>query len=402
MAQRKITFGCMDFKPHHIVWIAQWYPHEGEPYAGDFIQRHAQAVSAFLPLTVYSCFAWDGDEKTEVAINGNLTEVITYFRAFKTGIAKLDKVIYWNRWYRILQNLLVKHEQERGRPQLLHCHIILNAGWLGLWAKKKWSILYVVTEHWAGYMKGALNGFDAYNRWSKGKFKQIVQQAAVITGVSQALITALKALEQRGRFERWPNLVNEKIFFYHPSDIINQEKAFIHVSTLGWQKNVDGIFEALAAVKIIYPNIILKIAGPENAAYRQLSEKLQLHQNIVWLGEMAQDKLAEEICRSAALILFSRYESFGCVVIEANAAGVPVIVSDIEPMKELVANNVNGLLVKKGDVNLLAGAMLLVAEGKISFDSAAVSQETLSQYSYSKVGSQMVELYRSVLNNQDM
>jgi glycosyltransferase involved in cell wall biosynthesis len=390
----------MDLKDQNIVWIAQWYPHEGEPYAGDFIQRHAQAVSAFVPVTVYSCFGYDGEEKTEVNKTGNLTEVITYFKTFNTGIQMLDKGIYWNRWYRILKNLLVKHEKERGRPTLLHGHIILNTGWLGLWAKKNWNIPFIVTEHWAGYMKGFTGGFEAYNGWSKIKCKQIILQAAAVTGVSQALIKELKVIEPTGKFIRWPNVVNENTFFYRPLAKENSRPTFIHISTLTWQKNPEGIIDAIYLVKQTHPNVLLKIAGPVHYEYENQIFNLELEENISWLGEMPQEKLVDEIRSSDALVLFSQFESFGCVVIEANAAGVPVIVSDIEPLQELIEDGVNGFVAAEGNVESLAAAMVAVINKKAAFDNAAFSQQTLAQYSYPVVGKQMADLYDALLEKK--
>ncbi len=387
----------MEFQPHHIVWIAQWYPHEGEPYAGDFIQRHAHAVSAFVPVTVYSCFGYDGEEKTEVNKTGNLTEVITYFKTFNTGIQMLDKGIYWNRWYRILKSLLIKHEKERGRPTLLHGHIILNTGWLGLWVQKNWNIPFIVTEHWAGYMKGFKGGFEAYNGWSKIKCKQIIHQAAAVTGVSQALIKELNVIEPTGKFIRWPNVVNENTFFYQPLAKENSRPTFIHISTLTWQKNAGGIIDAIYMVKQTHPNVLLKIAGPIHYEYENQIFNLELEENISWLGEMPQEKLVDEIRSSDALVLFSQFESFGCVVIEANAAGVPVIVSDIEPLQELIQDGVNGFVAAEGNVDSLAAAMVAIINKKAAFDNAAFSQQTLAQYSYPVVGKQMADLYNALL-----
>ena len=393
------TFGNMSSGPANIVWIAQWYPHEGEPYAGDFIQRHAQAVAALMPITVYSCFGYDGEEKTDVQVTGNLTEVITYFKDFKTGISIADKAIYWNRWYRILKNLLLKHEKERGRPTLLHCHIILNTGWLGLWAKRKWGIPFIVTEHWAGYMKGFTNGYDAYNFWSKKKFGEIVKNAALVTGVSNALINRLRELEPAGNFVRLPNVVNEKIFYYKPLAGENSRPVFIHISTLTWQKNPAGIIEAVNIVKQSRPDVLLKIAGPVNVHFSSLIAKFGLEDNIEWIGEMPQEELVGHIRNSLALILFSQFESFGCVVIEANAAGVPAIVSNIEPLKELIVNGVNGLIVKEADSDALAGAMMQLINEEIAFNLPAISGNTLSQYSYEVVGQQIAGLYQKVLNS---
>lgn len=387
----------MNFESHHIVWIAQWYPHEGEPYAGDFIRRHAMAVSQFVPVTVYACFGHDGVEKTEVNSNGQLTEVITYFNHFKIGIEKADKLIFWSRWYRILKNLLIKHEKERGKPAILHSHIILNAGWLGLWAKKKWGIPFIVTEHWAGYMNGFTNGFDAYNSWSKLKCREIIRQAAVVTGVSDALIAQLKNIEPKGNFVRWANVVNEKIFYYEPNIVVNKIPTFIHVSTLTWQKNIVGILTALKIVKTQYPTVLLKIAGPVTDILKSHVLRIGIQNNVQWLGEMDQEKLVNHFRMADALILFSDYESFGCVVIEANATGIPVIVSNLEPLQELVQHGYNGFVAEQGNVNSLSAAMVAIIDIKYTFNKGDISSNTLALFAYPIIGRIMLDLYVSLV-----
>ena len=38
--------------PAYILWLPSWYPNKLDPFDGDFIQRHAVAVSAFVPVHV--------------------------------------------------------------------------------------------------------------------------------------------------------------------------------------------------------------------------------------------------------------------------------------------------------------------------------------------------------------
>ena len=115
---------------------------------------------------------------------------------------------------------------------------------------------------------------------------------------------------------------------------------------------------------------------------------------------MPQVKLVDEIRSSEALLLFSRHESFGCVVIEANAAGVPVIVSDIKPLQELIQDGINGFVAVEGNVASLAAAMVAIINKKAAFDNAAFSRQTLAQYSYPVVGKQMVDLYIALLKKK--
>ena len=385
-------------KKVNIVWITTWYPHEGEPYVGDFIQRHAQAISAFVPLTVYSCHEHPTVNKIEIKKNGNLTEVTRYFKALKTGIKKVDNIIYWIRWYWILKRLLIKHKKEQGTPNLLHCHVTLNAGWLGLFAKRKWNVPFIVTEHWSGYLPEVThNNYQAYNGWSKKKFKKIIRQVEVVTAVSKRLIKALRAIEPAGNFVRIANVVNENIFNYRPNHSTNSRPTFIHISTLNEPKNAEGILQAIALVKEEYPEVLLNIVGSISSAIADIIVRLNIENNIQWIAEMAQDKLAEQIRGADALILFSRYETFGCVVIEANAVGVPVIVSDIDSMKELVKDEFNGLLAEEGNATSLAGKIKLIVEQKIKFNAEEISKATLSLFSYPIIGKQFFELYTSVL-----
>lgn len=69
--------------------------------------------------------------------------------------------------------------------------------------------------------------------------------------------------------------------------------------------------------------------------------------------EMSQESLVKFLQPATALILVSSYETFGCVLIEANACGVPVIVSDIPVFHETVKQEVNGVFTKLNDSNHL-------------------------------------------------
>ena len=66
---------------------------------------------------------------------------------------------------------------------------------------------------------------------------------------------------------------------------------------------------------------------------------------------------ADALQRSGMLVLPSLAEGFGLVLIEAMAAGIPVIATDVAGIRDVVRPNVTGLLVPAGDAGALAGAM---------------------------------------------
>src|SRR5262245_36206898 len=88
-----------------IVWLCSWYPHPGDSFEGDFIQRHARAVSAYTPLTVF----YTSQAGSAVSVNRachieqhteGVSERIMFFRHLRTGIKAIDKFLYNLRYFR--------------------------------------------------------------------------------------------------------------------------------------------------------------------------------------------------------------------------------------------------------------------------------------------------------------
>ena len=78
---------------NRVLWLCSWYPHPGDPFEGDFIQRHARAVSAFTPLTVFytSQAGPEVSVKRECHIEQQteaVRERIMLFRHRKTGVSE--------------------------------------------------------------------------------------------------------------------------------------------------------------------------------------------------------------------------------------------------------------------------------------------------------------------------
>jgi glycosyltransferase involved in cell wall biosynthesis len=78
---------------------------------------------------------------------------------------------------------------------------------------------------------------------------------------------------------------------------------------------------------------------------------------IVRLGWMSHDRLSAELPQHDVLVLPSFLDSFGLVVAEAMACGLPAIVTHNVGAKEMITPGVNGLIIPPGDATALADAM---------------------------------------------
>jgi hypothetical protein len=92
----------------YVLWLPSWYPCKLTPYDGDFIQRHARAVSQYIPVHVIHLVRdKDGKITKDVEIisnhDGELTETIIYYYSQSFAIPALDsffsftiqKFSYW-------------------------------------------------------------------------------------------------------------------------------------------------------------------------------------------------------------------------------------------------------------------------------------------------------------------
>ena len=126
---------------------------------------------------------------------------------------------------------------------------------------------------------------------------------------------------------------------------------------------------------------------------------MKAEKNIHFHNEIPQQQLAEFVRQSLALVLYSSYETFGCVIIEANACGIPALLSDIPVFHETVTEGINGLFVKPHDPGALAERMIEMIKTRSSFNSNTIVSAS-SKYSYEKVGKQFSDWYHEILSKR--
>ena len=129
-------------------------------------------------------------------------------------------------------------------------------------------------------------------------------------------------------------------------------KYFIAVGRLTRQKNFLMLCKAVKKLILNFPDFILVIAGDGEDKNKILSyiEKNNLEKNIFLIGYIKN--IFPYINLSQGFILSSLWEDPGFVLIEAGACKIPVFSSDcLEGPKEIIKDNVNGILFKSNDLN---------------------------------------------------
>jgi glycosyltransferase involved in cell wall biosynthesis len=138
-----------------------------------------------------------------------------------------------------------------------------------------------------------------------------------------------------------------------------EEASLLAVASLDHWKGLDVLLRAMALLHDEFPSLRLECAGegPERRRLEALALSLGLGASVTFVGFLDRAALAGRLARCTVFVLPSRSEPFGIAVVEALAAGAPVVASDVGGIPEILQDGREGLLVPPGDPTALAAAL---------------------------------------------
>lgn len=382
-----------------ILWLASWYPNEKNPVVGDFIQRHALAVSKFRKLTVIYMDQWGWHEtsntdKTDIQINGNLTEIRRYLPFTKTGFRLADRIVYNLKYFLEYRRLLQKYFTENGYPRLIHVHVPMKAGKLALWAKRKWGIPYIISEQASTYIESAPDSFEKRSRYYQNSVRKIFKGAVAVTNVSKSVAGIIEKKMGIDPVHVIHNTVAEGLFFYIPP--MKKKFRFIHVSTMHEQKNIAGLLDTFKTLSSRRKDWELRLVGPVSRELKIRLETLKNDFDLSYSGEIPYRQVAHEMQQASAFVLFSNHENFPCVIVEALACGLPVITSDAGGAGECIDIK-NGKVVPVGNEEKLLQALTEMLDQDQTYNRSEIAVNAINKFSYTVIGQEFSSLYDKIL-----
>lgn len=228
--------------------------------------------------------------------------------------------------------------------------------------------------------------------WRRYLWERYGIDAAVVTnGVDAA------------RFQRPPHDVRE------PRARVGADGRFVYLSVGGIEprKGSLELIEALARVKstLSLPPTLVIVGGPsfqDHSAYRDLvlerahSLRLDERADLILLGTVPDEELPRWYHAADAFVFPSVKEGWGLAVLEAMAAGLPVVATDIPVFREYLDGE-TALLVPPGDSERLAGAMTCVAtDPRLRERLARAGPKIAAQFTWEACATQHIAIYRGL------
>jgi Glycosyltransferase len=167
-----------------------------------------------------------------------------------------------------------------------------------------------------------------------------------------------------------------------------------------YKKGQDLLLKALDIIVNKYgtKNIRLDFIGEGSSKsyLQELTRNLNLDANIRFLGLKDRAYIYDNLHQYDLLIQPSIYEGFGLTVTEAMAAGVPVLVSDIDGPMEIIRHGEYGYHFPSGDINALADSIINIMDNPDNAKTEAAYRYVLSHFSIKATAANYIEEYKKL------
>lgn len=382
----------------HVLILPGAYPDEVKAHKGIFFKQQAKALkTTFGNELKVGIIAPDLRSLLEIKRLKELLRFGNYYRMDEADFPVLRKYSFnllpglwhYNR-YIFTQHafdLFEAYCKEYGKPDIIHAHIGLWAGYAAMKISQKHRIPYVITEHSSQVLSSKLN------LWQKKSICKAYEKAAGLAAVSSGLRTQMQALSNRADIEVIPNMVDTSAFSI-PTEERNPNM-IVSVGNLFPVKGYDVLVEAFAICKKQNPSLKLRIAGagPELPRLKQIAERLKIENDIEWLGRIAPSQINAFLHSGSIYVSPSRFETFGLSIAEAMATGMPAVATLSGGPQDFITPE-NGLLCKKNNPTQLAEAILSLVNSQKQFSPEKIRNTILENYSEMAVSNKNILLYK--------
>jgi glycosyltransferase involved in cell wall biosynthesis len=149
--------------------------------------------------------------------------------------------------------------------------------------------------------------------------------------------------------------------------------------------------------------LVIVGGGPEERNLKQLAVELQIQDQVEFIGPVPHADVPKWLNQFDIYLALSTLdsESFGVAIIEASACGIPVIVSRVGGLPEVVQDGVTGLVVDNRDFRAAADkALMLIRDWGLRQEMGRLGRSwVMQQYEWSKTACIMENVYNDMLNS---
>lgn len=284
--------------------------------------------------------------------------------------------------------------------QVIHANFMFPSGYIGYKLKKKYGVPLVFHERSVRRLDTA-----SKNKRLKKIYSRVLAESDLIITPSNKMADFIRegfhnsgniqVVRDVGDIDIADDLIESKPNKYKTKKIV------LSVGSLIERKGHQYLIKAIDKIKEVVPEIKCIIIGSEKRSklIHDLISNLGLNDIVELYGELPHKEVLKTMSWCDVFVLPSWNEAFGTVNAEAMTFGKPIIGCMGEGISEVIDNGVQGLLVRKQDVDSLAEALFKILNDKsLALQMGKKSRELAEkELNYNFISSQIIDLYRGIL-----
>ena len=304
---------------------------------------------------------------------------------------------YYRRFCRAIRKGFSWYVGEYGRPDIIHAHVVLPAGWIAVELGREYGVPVVLTEH---------SGPFSMHLDSQAKHdlvRRTLAGADRLVAVSPALRDAMRQVCPDAEIDVIGNIIDTEFFVPgKPTSEISGQVRLLAVSALNEKKGIQHLLSAAQHLLAKgYRAFEIRIGGdgPYRSRLEAMARELGVQHHCRFLGTLTREAVRAHMQACDLFVLPSLGETFGVVLVEAMSCGKPVLATRCGGPDTLVTPE-TGILVAPGDPSELAQAMAEFMTGRRRYDADAIRRSAVTRFAAAAFLSKIEAVYREVSANR--
>jgi glycosyltransferase involved in cell wall biosynthesis len=368
-----------------ILIITKSFPDTPDDWRGIFVKEQAEALSSEHDITVVKC--------TENKNNFNpffrFRIEPAAFTYYKYLTIKVSRSFPWYNQFNYLVSLYFALRKiiDHDKPEIIHCHSSYPSGVVGWFIKRTTGIPFIVTEH-----TRLRNIFRSV--FHKKLSLAALRRACCIISVSNSLKEEIIA-EGIENVYIVPNVIDTGRFQL----AVKKSDPFI-LGFLGPLNDPNkGLGTLLRACADLPFHFVLKIGGigTLDEYFGDITLKEKLESKIIRNEKINLHMIRNFYDDINLMVLPSRYETFGMVLIEALASGIPVVATRCGGPNDIVTEK-TGILTEVNNPSLLREAIIKIHSDYKRYDPEEIRNYVISAFGPGPFLKRINLIYKSCLS----
>lgn len=392
----------------HVLWIPSWYPTSEDPLMGCFFSEQVLSLKEqginvgviypeIRPLkTLKLSLMWNNRFQTSYNIENGIPTCRFHgwnlFPKFPLSSAK-----FWaNRGLALCKQYIDKH----GVPDIIHAQSALWGGYAASLISKAYGIPYMVTEHRDLFIERLDSSKEEQKLISSPVVREIFKDSTSIIGVSKNLSESLRKYQINSdqKLVVLPDSVDTDFFCPAAEKIPTRPFTYLTVAKLIPSKNIAMLIQGFYEIHKNDPDVKLNIGGygPEEENLRNLVNRLGISSKVEFLGMLNRIETRNAYRNSHVFVLPTNHETFGVVLIEAMACGLPTISTRCGGPEDIICE-ATGRLITPRDHYALTNEMRYVKENYDKYDQVKIRAKAVEEFGSSNIARKQIKLYQEAL-----